>query len=50
MLEKHNIPHDIKIYEGAKHSFFNDRGPNFHPDAAKDAWERMLKFFGEYLK
>jgi carboxymethylenebutenolidase len=50
MLEKHNIPHDIKIYEGAKHSFFNDRSPNFHPDAAKDAWERMLKFFGEYLK
>ncbi|NJN43368.1 MAG: dienelactone hydrolase family protein [Anaerolineae bacterium] len=49
MLEKHNIPHDIKIYEGAKHSFFNDRGPNFHPDAAKDAWEKMLAFFNEHI-
>lgn len=49
VLEKYNVPHDIKIYEGAKHSFFNDKGPNFHPDAAKDAWARMLTFFGEHL-
>lgn len=48
-LDRYEIPHDIKIYEGAKHSFFNDTRPNFNPDASKDAWERMLKFFDEHL-
>ena len=49
MLKKYNVPHDIKIYEGAKHSFFNDKDPSFHPDAAKDAWGRVLMFFGDHL-
>jgi len=48
-LSKHNIPHDIKIYPGAKHSFFNDRGGNHDPAASQDAWERMLKFFKEQM-
>ena len=42
--------HDIKIYEGAQHSFFNEQGRNFDPDAAADAWARMLAFFDNYLK
>lgn len=48
-LERHEIPHDIKIYEGTKHSFFNDTRPNFNPEASKDAWARMLGFFNEHL-
>jgi carboxymethylenebutenolidase len=49
VLDTYQIPHDIKIYPGAKHSFFNDRGPNYHPAAAHDAWERVLAFFREHL-
>jgi carboxymethylenebutenolidase len=47
-LERYDIPHDIKIYPGAKHSFFN-QGARHDPEAAEDAWERMNRFFEEYL-
>lgn len=48
-LDEFNVPHDIKIYPGTKHSFFNDQGPAFAPVAAHDAWLRMLSFFEEHL-
>ncbi len=50
MLEKYNVPHDIKIYPGARHSFFNDQRPNYHPQAAADSWQRTLAFFNAHLK
>ncbi len=50
VLEKYQIPHDIKIYPGAKHSFFNDQGPAYDPAAAEDSWQRMMAFFEKYLK
>jgi len=37
------------VYPGAKHAFFNDTRPNYQPEAAGDAWERVLRFFGERL-
>jgi carboxymethylenebutenolidase len=43
------ISHDIKVYPGTRHSFFNDTGPSFNREAAKDAWARLLTFFGEQL-
>jgi carboxymethylenebutenolidase len=49
-LEKHNIPHDMKTYANAEHSFCNDELQAFSPDACKDAWQRMLAFFGEHIK
>lgn len=48
-LTEHHIPHDIKIYEGAKHSFMNDQAGNFHPAAADDSWQRTLAFFREHI-
>jgi carboxymethylenebutenolidase len=45
-----DVPHDIKIYPDAGHSFFNDRGPAFRPQESADAWGRMLTFFEHYLK
>ena len=48
-LNRYEIAHDIKIYEGTQHSFFNDTRPSFNPEASKDAWDRMLAFFNEYL-
>ena len=42
---------DMKIYPGAQHAFHNDTIPQwYHPDAARDAWNRTLEFFKEQLK
>ncbi|HET9781345.1 MAG TPA: dienelactone hydrolase family protein [Candidatus Dormibacteraeota bacterium] len=48
-LSGYGIEHDIKIYPGAHHSFFNDTRQAFNPEAAADSWQRLLKFFGEKL-
>jgi carboxymethylenebutenolidase len=49
-LDAYGVPHDIKIYPGAKHSFFNDQGPAYDPAAAADSWERTLAFFHKHLR
>ena len=49
-LAGYNIKHDIKIYPGARHSFFNDTKAEFNRAAAADSWQRLLKFFGEQLE
>ena len=48
-LDRYNVPHDIKIYPGAKHSFFNDTLKNYNEAAAQDSWGRVLAFFGEHI-
>jgi carboxymethylenebutenolidase len=45
MLRRFEIPHDVKVYPRALHSFFNDRGPAYNPEAAADAWPKTLDFF-----
>jgi len=49
-LERHAIPHDITIYPGAWHSFFNDQGRTYDPAASEDSWGRVLAFFAEHIK
>jgi len=49
-LETYGIVHDIKIYPGARHSFFNDQGRAHDPAASADAWERTLAFFAEHVR
>ncbi len=49
-LESHGIARDIKIYPGAGHSFFNDRGRSYDKAAAEDSWRRVLSFFGDQLQ
>jgi carboxymethylenebutenolidase len=39
-------PNEIKIYDGAKHAFFNDQREFYNKDAADDAWKRTLEFVG----
>ncbi len=62
-LTRLDIPHDVKVYPTAGHSFLNDAenvpkvlrpimraagvGPD--PEAAVDAWERIEAFFGTHL-
>ena len=31
------VPHDLKVYPGAKHAFFNDQWRNYDPTAAADS-------------
>ncbi len=67
-LERHlstlGVPHDVKTYEGAGHSFFSRvdgwqgwlaRVPTpmavgYDEDAAEDGWRRMLAFFDEHVR
>lgn len=48
-LSKHNIPHDVKIYPNAKHSFFNEARGNYNAEASADAWQRTLAFFKQHI-
>jgi carboxymethylenebutenolidase len=50
ILERARVAHDIKIYPGARHSFFNNQGPTYHAEAARDAWQRTLAFFNTHLQ
>jgi carboxymethylenebutenolidase len=67
-LERHlaalGVPHDVKTYDGAGHSFFSQvdgwqgwlaRVPSpmavgYDAEAARDGWERMLGFFDEHVR
>ncbi|MEV0052896.1 dienelactone hydrolase family protein [Saccharopolyspora shandongensis] len=63
-LERAGIPHDVKEYPEAGHSFLNDAenaprimrpllrisGAGPHPESAADAWRRIEDFFAEHLK
>lgn len=48
-LGRYDIPHDIKIYPGTRHAFFNNTLESYDPDSAADSWQRTLTFFAEYL-
>lgn len=62
-LRLYSIPHDVKEYAGAGHSFMNDEenapkpfrplfrvaGAGPDPVAAADAWRRIDSFFSEHL-
>ena len=61
-LEAAGIPHDVKTYPEAGHSFMSRHGglmgaigprtpmhSDFNEPASEDAWRRVLAFFGEHL-
>ena len=41
---------ESKVYAGAGHGFFCDERPGHNPEAAKDAWGRVVEFLGKNLK
>jgi carboxymethylenebutenolidase len=56
-----DVPHEVKVYPGAGHSFMSRKPPllapvavltrtDFKPEAAQDAWQRIFAFFGQYLR
>lgn len=49
-MEKQQVPHEVHIYRGASHAFFNDTRPHiYQAAAAQDAWQKTLAWFGKYL-
>lgn len=48
-LDKLGKAHDFHTYEGAGHAFMNVGRTAFRPEAAQDAWERILAFYGQHL-
>lgn len=47
---KHNLPVEVVSYD-ADHAFFNDTRPEvYNPEAAADAWQRVLALFGQRLQ
>ena len=49
-LTRFDVPHDIKVYPNAHHSFFNQGGRSYDEPATSDAWSRVLSFFGSRLQ
>jgi carboxymethylenebutenolidase len=50
-LDASGQPHEVIVYPGAGHAFMNDtRAEMYRPDAARDAWQRMVAWFQRYLE
>jgi len=56
-----NVPHDVKVYPDAGHSFMSPKPAaltplvrlarvDYKPGSAEDSWRRIFAFFGEYLR
>lgn len=40
----------VKVYPEATHGFCCNERESYHPDSAKDAWEKFKSFFAQHLK
>jgi carboxymethylenebutenolidase len=50
LLDKTGVEHEVIVYPNSGHAFFRDSDPTvYKPEAAKDAWERVTKFFAKHL-
>lgn len=50
LLDRVGVKHEVIVYPNSGHAFFRDSDPSvYKPEAAKDAWERVTKFFQENL-
>jgi carboxymethylenebutenolidase len=48
-LEAAGLVHQIKVYPGVDHAFFNDTGARYNEAQATQAYQDMLAWFGEHL-
>ncbi|HEX2273616.1 MAG TPA: dienelactone hydrolase family protein [Acidimicrobiales bacterium] len=48
-LEAAGLPHEIRTFAGADHAFFNETGPRYNPQAAREAYQALLQWFNRYL-
>jgi carboxymethylenebutenolidase len=51
LLGKIGVHHEVIVYPNSGHAFFRDIDPSsYRPDAARDAWLRVTRFFEDNLK
>jgi len=51
LLGELGLEHEVIIYPNSGHAFFRDSDAKvYKPEASKDAWERVKKFFAKHLK
>ncbi len=48
-LTGYGIPHDVKVYPGARHAFYDPYGSAYDRTAASDAWSRTLAHLARHL-
>jgi carboxymethylenebutenolidase len=48
-LEAAGLTHEIKVFPGVDHAFFNDTGGRYDPDQAAAAYTAMLDWFAQHL-
>ena len=50
LLDDIGVEHEVITYPNSGHAFFRDSDASVYiPEASKDAWERVKKFFGKNL-
>jgi carboxymethylenebutenolidase len=50
LLDEVGVEHEIITYPNSGHAFFRDSDPIVYiPEASKDAWKRVKKFFAKHL-
>ena len=50
-LARGPVASEVRVYPGCGHAFLNEaRTQVFRPESAADAWQRMLDWFGRYLR
>ena len=51
LTKKLGKEHEVVVYPGVGHAFFNDtREQSYHAESADDAWQRLCAFFSAHLK
>jgi carboxymethylenebutenolidase len=48
-LEAAGLVHDIRVFPGVDHAFFNDTGARYNAQQAAAAYSAMLDWFGQHL-
>lgn len=48
-LEAAGLTYEVKVFEGVDHAFFNDTGPRYNAEAAGQAYDAVLNWFGQHL-
>jgi carboxymethylenebutenolidase len=43
------LEHELRVFDGVDHAFFNDTGPRYDAEAAAAAYQAMLDWFGQHL-
>ncbi|HET9911906.1 MAG TPA: dienelactone hydrolase family protein [Anaerolineales bacterium] len=49
-MQENNKVYEKMVYADADHAFHNDTGSRYNAEAAKDAWERTLAWFEQYVR